>query len=254
MTEMKIEALFNDAIIISHQLAKNLYYFNQTNEEVHSIYNHLEEVIDVIKEITHYDDSQRKEFAQKFTKEIQSQLDRYFKSLKRLNVDTAPLEHIIKQYNVTMQDQISKIENAATSINETLENHADAIVATAETIKKRKRSFLWDTMLFVSGTVVGALFLAAYPIAKATTTFHDELLTRDKQIQQLKEHYETNNKMIAFLKKHDITVGTGITDESWNEGSLRFAPMLLFNAQRVGKVDEIKGYKRIVFHKREERN
>jgi hypothetical protein len=108
---------------------------------------------------------------------------------------------------------------------------------------------MWDMMLWGSGIVIGALFLAAYPIAKAATTFHDELLQRDKQIQQLKEHYETNSHMIAFLKKHGITVEPGITDDSWDKESLRFAPMLLFRECKVSKVDEINGYRRIIFRK-----
>ena len=77
-------------------------------------------------------------------------------------------------------------------------------------------------------------------------------MKRDIKIQQLKEHYETNSKMIAFLKANDITVKIGTTNKSWDRESLRFAPMLLFQEQKVGRVDEINGYRRIVFKK--ERN
>jgi len=112
---------------------------------------------------------------------------------------------------------------------------------------------MWDTFLFGVGVVVGALFLSVYPIEKATKTFHDELVKRDIQIQKLKEQYETNSDMITFLKENDITVETGTTDDSWKKASLRFAPMLLFNKRKVGVIDNINNYKRIIFKKSKER-
>ncbi|OQX75563.1 MAG: hypothetical protein B6D54_05620 [Epsilonproteobacteria bacterium 4484_65] len=254
MTEKKIEALFHDAVIISDALEKNLYNFNQNRQEIHGIYTELEKLTSVIRGIAQYDTRIKKEHAQRFANEIKTQIDRYYEALKHVDLDTTSIELMIEQYNMTIQAQVASLESSAKNIANTLEDHANTIVATAHTLKKRKRSLLWDMMLFGSGTVVGSLFLAAYPITKATMVFHDELLQRDKQIQQLKEHYETNDKMIAFLKKHDITVKPGITNESWERESLRFAPMLLFNEQRIGRVDEINEYKRIVFKKREERN
>ncbi len=249
MTEKKIEALFNDAIIISDALEKNLRHFNRSKQEIHGIYTELENLTSVIKDIAQYDTYIRKEYAQKFANEIKSQVDRYYEALKNVDLDTTSIESVIEQYNKTIQAQVASLESSAKHIANTLEDHANTIIATAHTLKKRKRSFLWDMMLFVSGAVAGSLFLAAYPIAKAATVFHDELLTRDKQIQQLKEHYETNHKMISFLHEHDITVKTGTTDDSWTKRSFRFSPMILLDQKRVQRVDEINGYTRIIFNK-----
>ena len=249
MTEKKIEALFHDAVIISDALEKNLHHFNQSSQEIRGIYAEFGKLTGVIREITQYDTHIKKEHAQKFGNEIKSQIDRYYEALKHVDLDTTSVKSMIRQYNATIQAQVSSLENSAKSITDTLEDHTDTIVATAHTLKRRKRSLMWDMMLFCSGAVVGSLFLAIYPIAKAATVFHDELLARDKQIQKLKEKYETNSKMITFLKANDITVKTGTTNDSWDRESLRFAPMLLFSEQKVSRVDEIAGYKRIIFKK-----
>ena len=254
MTEKKIEALFHETVIVSESLEKNLSRFDQSNRDIHRIYTELERLTSVMKEITLYSASIRKKQAQKFAYEIRAQIDRYNEALRYVSLDTTAIESMIERYNKTIQVQAASLEHSAKDIASSLDEHADTILATAQTLKKRKRSFLWDVMLFGTGTITGALFLAAYPIAKAVTTFHDELLQRDKQIKQLKEHYETNSQMIAFLKKHDITVEPGITDDSWEKESLRFAPMLLFKERKVGRVDEINGYRRIIFRKFKERN
>jgi len=253
MTEKKIDVLFHDAIIISDTLEKNLHHFNRSKQEIHSIYTELGKITSVIREITQYDKHIKKEHAQRFANEIKSQIDRYYEALKHVELDTTSIESVIEKYNMTIQTQVASLEDSAKSIANTLENHANTIVATAHMLKKRKRSILWDMMLFGSGAVAGSLFLAAYPIAKAATTFHNELLARDKQIQQLKEQYETNSKMITFLKANDITVKIGSTNDSWDREYLRFAPMLLFKEQKVSRVDEIAGYKRIIFKKTKER-
>jgi hypothetical protein len=202
-----------------------------------------------MEEITLYSASIRKEQAQKFAYEIRAQIDRYYEALKHISLDTTAIESMIERYNQTIQVQAASLEHSSKNIANTLNEHADTIMATSQTLKKRKRGFMWDMMLFGTGTITGALFLAAYPIAKAATTFHDELLQRDKQIQQLKEHYETNSHMIAFLKNHGITVKPGVTDDSWDKESLRFAPILLFREHKVSRVDRINGYRRIIFRK-----
>jgi DNA repair exonuclease SbcCD ATPase subunit len=249
MTEKKIEALFHEAVIVSESLEKNLSRFDQSNRNIHRVYTELEKLTSIMKEIALYSASIRKKQAQKFADEIRTQIDRYYEALRHVSLDTTAIESMIERYNQTIQAQAASLEHSAKDIAYTLDEHADTILATAQTLKKRKRGFMWDVMLLGSGMVIGALFLAAYPIAQAATTFHDELLQRDKQIQQLKEHYETNSHMIAFLKKHGITVEPGITDDSWDKEPLRFAPMLLFKDRKVGKVDKINGYRRIIFRK-----
>jgi len=253
MTEQKIEALFNEAVIVSNQLEDNLNHFDQNNTEIKDIYSKISKLTRVINTLTQYDNDIKIEQAQKFESEIKIQIDRYYEALKHVNLDTTSIEKIISQYNITIQKQASSLKNSAADIENTLDEHSSAIIATAQMLKRRKRDFMWDIFLFVIGVVVGALFLAVYPIAKATKTFHDELVKRDVQIQQLKEQYETNNNMITFLKANNITVKIGTTDDSWDKASLRFAPMLLFKERKVSTVDSINNYKRIVFKKSKKR-
>ncbi len=100
----------------------------------------------------------------------------------------------------------------------------------------------------------GALFLSAYPIAQAAKTFHAKLKKQDESIQELKEQYETNSKANEFLRKHNIKIEYGKTDDSWEQQSLRFAPILLFPKNKVIRTDEINGYHRIIFEKQETNN
>ena len=253
MTEKKIEVLFNEAVIVSNQLEANLKHFDQNNTEIKGIYSKISELTSVINTLAQYDDDLKSKQAQKFANEISTQINRYYEALKHVNLDTTSIEKIISQYNIAIQKQASRLETSAANIENALDEHSSAIIATAKTLKKKKRDFMWDIFLLGVGVVGGALFLAVYPITKATKTFHDELVKRDIQIQQLKEQYETNSKMITFLKANDITVRLGTTDDSWNRASLRFAPMLLFERSQIGVVDSINNYKRIIFKKSKER-
>lgn len=108
--------------------------------------------------------------------------------------------------------------------------------------------------MFGTGVIAGALFLSAYPIAQAAKTFHAQIKKQDEAIQELKEQYETNNKILEFLRKNNITIDYGITDDSWEKRSMQFAPMVLLPKNSVIRTDEINGYRRIIFKKTEINN
>ncbi len=254
MTEKKIESLFNEAIVIGDKLEQNLNRFDKSNDEIKRIYGHLSQLNHVIQQISMYGEENKQKEAQRFAQQIKEQVDKYYSVLQEVDLDTTVIEELITDYNQTIQKQANKLEENASVISETLQTHGEAIVAAAQTIKRGKRSVFGSIMLFTSGTVLGALFLAAYPIAAAAKYFHDELLIRDSKIQQLKEQYETNNKTLRFLRKYNITIRNGRTDDSWHREGLSYHPMILFDKKRVKRMDEINGYSRIIFSKPKNRN
>ena len=253
MTDQKIEALFNEALIVSERLERNLRQFDQNSERIERVHTDLAHIADTIEKISLFSEEKKNKEARKFAQIIKQQIDRYYAALQEVDLDTREIESLIERYNDTLTRQSSKLEESAQSISATLEENGEAIIAAAYKLKRSKGSMLSNFILFMTGVIIGALFLASYPIAKATKTFHNELVKRDTQVKQLKEQYETNSKMITFLKANDITVETRTTNESWNRESLRFAPMMLLKEQKVSIVDEIAGYKRIIFKKTKER-
>jgi hypothetical protein len=254
MTERKTEALFNEALIVSERLEQNLQEFDQNSGRIERIHADLAHIAGTIEKIALFSEEKKNKEARKFAQMIKQQIDRYYIVLQEVDLDTREIESLIERYNDTLIRQSTRLEESARSISATLEENGEAIIAAAHKLKRSKGSMLYSFILFMTGVIIGALFLAASPIATATKTFHDELVKRDTQIQRIKEQYETNSKMITFLKANDITVKTGTTNDSWNRESLRFAPMLLFKEQKVSRVDEISGYKRIIFKKLKERN
>jgi len=253
MTDKKIEALFHDAIIVSEQLERNLQQFDKNSKHVNKVYKDLDHIVHTIEHLTLINGESKKVEAKKFAQTIKDQIDRYHTALQEVNLDTTEVESLIERYNDTILTQTSKLEESAITIAETLEKNGEAIISAAQTFKKGQKSFAWSFTLFFSGVVIGGMFLAVYPITTISKTFYQELKIRDEKLNKLKEQYETNSKMITFLKANDITVKTRTTNDSWTKRSFRFSPMLLLDQKRVSRVDEINGYTRIIFKKTKER-
>jgi len=249
MTEKKIETLFNEAIIVGNLLDKNLQEFNKSHQDVNKVYANIDQLTQTIKQIALYDQKIKQEEAQRFTREIRKQVDRYYTALQEINLDTTAIEKLIDTYNNVILKQTKRLEESAQTISATLHKNGDAIIAAARMLKRSKIGVMWSITMFVFGVVIGGLFLSAYPIAEASKTFYSELKERDVSIEALKVQYETNSKAHEFLRKHNIKIEYGETDDSWDKKSLRFAPILLFPKNRVIKTDEINGYLRIIFKK-----
>jgi len=249
MTENKVETLFQEAIIVGEMLQKNLQNFDKNNKELHRIHSNLSQLTQTIEEISLYTQEIKNQEVQKFSKMMKEQINRYYSALNDVNIDTDEIELLITRHNDSMQRQAENLSEKAKIISDTLERNGKAIIAAADTFEKGRKSFAWSFTFFFAGVVVGTVFLSVFPIASATKTFQKELKKRDTTINQLKEHYETNHKMIAFLKEHDITIRTSTTDNSWKPKSLRFSPIVLFSKKRVRNIDEIGGYTRIIFSK-----
>lgn len=254
MTEKKIEILFNEALVIGNLHEKNLQQFEKSIQAVTEVYANIDKLVQTIKQISLYDQKIKQEEAQKFSREIREQVSKYYAALQEINLDTTSIEKLIEEYNTTVMKQINRLEDSAQTISKTLHKNGDAIIAAAGTLKKSKVGIMWSITIFGIGVVTGALFLSAYPIAEASKTFYSELKDRDVSIQALKEQYETNNKTLEFLRKNNITIKDGITDDSWEKRSMQFAPMVLFPKNRVIRTDEINGYRRIIFKKERETN
>lgn len=249
MTEKKIETLFNEAVVISDLLEKNLQQFEKSHHSVNKVYANIEKLAQSIEQISLYSQNMKQKEAQRFSREIREQVDSYYTALQEINLDTTSVENLIKTYNTTVMVQIDRLEESAHNISETIQENGDAIIAAAGMLKRSKIGMMWSMMMFVTGVMAGALFLSAYPIAEASKTFYSELKERDALIQTMKEQYETNDQTLEFLRKYDITIRNGITDDSWDKRSLRFAPMVLFPKDRVIRTDEIDRYTRIIFKK-----
>lgn len=254
MTEKKIETLFNEAVIVGDLLEKNLQQFDKSHQAVNRVYANIDQLAQTIKEISLYDHEIKHEEAQRFSREIREQVNRYYTALQEINLDTTAIETLIEEYNATVVEQINRLQESAHTISKTLHKNGDAVIAAAGILKKSKIGMMWSITMFGIGVVTGAIFLSAYPIAQASKTFYFELKERDVSIQALKEQYETNNKTLEFLRKNNIKIKDGITDDSWEKRSMQFAPMVLFPKNRVIRTDEINGYRRIIFKKEREIN
>jgi len=253
MTEQKIEALFNEAVIVGDLLQKNLQEFEKSHHSVNKVYENIEKFSQTIEEISLYSENMKQKEAQKFSHEIKKQIDSYYTALQKINLDTTSVEKLIETYNTTVMAQIDKLEESAHIITESLEENGNALIAAAGMLKRSKIGIMWSLTMFSVGVVIGALFLSVYPIAEASKTFYSKLKEHDASIQILKEQYETNSKTLEFLRKHNITIRHNITDDSWDKRSLQFAPIVLFSKKQVTLTDEINGYTRIIFKKQKEK-
>jgi len=254
MTEKKIEALFNDAIIIGELLEKNLQNFDKSHHGINAVYANMDTLSQTIEEISLYNKEIKKKEYKKFAEEIKEQVDRYHAALKEVNLDTSTIEEMIETYDSTVKTQITKLEESAQVISKTIEETGDAIIAAAGILKRSKIGMMWSLTLFGVGAVVGALFLSAYPIAQVSKAFYLELKEKDAAIKTTKDRYVTNTKTLDFLETHGITLHHNTTDDSWNRSSYRFAPIVFFSKSSVLQTDETNQYTRIIFKKQGENN
>jgi hypothetical protein len=252
MTEKKIETLFNEAVIVGNLLDKNLQQFETTHHTANRVYANIEKLAQTIKQISLYGQEMKQKEAQRFANEIREQVDRYYTALQEVNLDTTAIEKLIDTHDNAVLKQISRLEESAKNISETIHKNGDAIIAAAGILKRSKIGVMWSVVMFGAGSIMGALFLSAYPIAEATKIFYAELKERDVSVQALKEQYETNNNTLEFLRKNNISIKNGITDDSWDNALFRVAPMLLLPKNRVIVTDEINEYTRIIFKKIQE--
>jgi len=249
MTEKKIETLFNEAIIVGDLLEKNLQQFDKSHHSINHVYADIKKLTQTIEQISLYSQEIKEKEAQRFSDEIKIQVDRYHLALQEINLDTSAIETLIETYNTTVIKQIDTLEKSAHHISKTLKENGPAIIASAGILKRSKIGTMWSMTMFGIGTIVGALFLSAYPIAAVAKTFRHEIKINDEKLNLLKEQYETNDSTLAFLRKHDMTIRYNTTDDSWTKKDFRFSPMILLDQKQVLKVDEINGYTRIIFSK-----
>ncbi|MCF6243881.1 MAG: hypothetical protein L3J43_02460 [Sulfurovum sp.] len=252
MTEKKIEVLFNESIVIGNLLEKNLHDFDKSQHAINAVYANVDALTQTIEHLSLYSEQIKQDESKRFADEIKEQVNRYHRALQDVNLDTSSIEEMIETYDTTVKAQIVKLEESAHIISKTIDAKGDAIIAAASILKRSKIGTMWSLTMFGTGLVAGALFLSAYPIAQISKTFYLDLKERDASIQTIKEQYKTNAETLAFLEKYGITIKHNITDDSWTQRSLRFAPMVLFSKDRVILTDEIKQYTRIIFNKHKE--
>lgn len=129
MTEKKIEILFNEAIVVGDLLERNLQEFDKNHQSIKEVYANMDQLTQIIKQISLYDQKIKHEEAQKFSREIKEQVDRYYAALQEVNLDTTAIENMIETYNATILKQINRLEESAQTISQTLHKNGDAIIA-----------------------------------------------------------------------------------------------------------------------------